>query len=362
MSNNLPGSKGETREPRARKNSSSQFRHADQDPPHFTLLDTGGPEPWSIVLSSALLTVLFVLLVVLARPSHRSAPFRPRTTVQLLTPRRPLFVRQVPPVPRVQNSRLGVPQHLQRSALVTPSKLPQVSILSTETAAQEIPAAPTLSMPKQVASPLSPVRIAPHIAEPVSPAARISTPAAREVVKSTPPALGSLPLQRLLEREAILAADLAALPRDQRLALPRVSIRVNAEWLQVLPQTQEKLYFSVTIPEAGTEVLAYSPAARDFTLERPLRPLWRIHDVERVPALAALRVAAARQLRVPPDLVGLYTWHPAVFESALQMFVLQRMKQSGVQLGPGDVVTVCLASAPGGYVMKLEPIRSITLR
>src|SRR5262249_15007723 len=129
------------------------------------------------------------------------------------------------------------------------------------------------------------------------------------------------------------------------------------EWLQVLPQTQEKLYFSVTVPDMRSEVLAYSPAAHSFTMELPLRPLWRIRDVERVPALAVLRDAAAREVRVPPPLVVLYTWRPAAFESALQMFVLERMKQSGVHLGPRDVVTVCLVAAPGGYVMKLEPIR-----
>jgi hypothetical protein len=171
-------------------------------------------------------------------------------------------------------------------------------------------------------------------------------------------ALGTLPLPQLIEDEAALAAGLAALPPGQRLALPRVSIRVDAEWLEALPQTKEELYFSVTRPQEDSEVLAYLPATQSFTLKRPLRPLWQIREGERVPALAALRSAAARRLGVPPELVSLYTWHPLVLENALRMFVLERMKQMGMQLGPSDVVTVRFASGPGGCLMSLEPIRA----
>jgi hypothetical protein len=139
--------------------------------------------------------------------------------------------------------------------------------------------------------------------------------------------------------------------------LPRLSIRVDAEWLEVLPQTKEELYFSVTRPQGNSEVLAYVPATHNFTLKRPLQPLWQIREGEQVPALAALRSAAASRLGVSPELVGLYTWHPPVLENALRMFVLARMEHMGVQLGPSDVVTVRFASGPDGCLMSLEPIR-----
>jgi hypothetical protein len=162
----------------------------------------------------------------------------------------------------------------------------------------------------------------------------------------------------LIEREAALAASLAELPPGQRLALPRLSIRVDADWLEVLPQTKEELYFSITRPQEDSEVLAYLAATHSFTLKRPLRPLWQIREAERVPALAALRSAAALQLGVSPELVGLYTWHPPVLENALRMFVLARMEHLGLQLGPSDVVTVRFASGPDGCLMTLEPIRA----
>jgi hypothetical protein len=166
-----------------------------------------------------------------------------------------------------------------------------------------------------------------------------------------------LPLAQLLEDQAGLAAGLAALPSAERLGLPRVSIRVNAEWLEALPKTQERLYFSITTPEADREVLAYVPGTHGFILEHPEHPLWQIYDGERVPALAELRAAAGRWLGVSPTLVGLYTWHPPVFEDALRMFVLERMQELRVHLGPRDVVTVRLASGSEGAVMNLEPIR-----
>jgi hypothetical protein len=199
----------------------------------------------------------------------------------------------------------------------------------------------------------------------VSPALKLPPPpagptqvAASDARNPAPDALGTLPLPQLIEREASLAAGLAALPPDRRLALPRLSIRVDADWLEALPQTKEELYFSLTTPQENSEALAYSPATHSFTLKRPLRPLWQIREGERVPALAALRSAAARWLGVSPELVGLYTWHPPVLENALRMFVLARMEHLGVQLGPSDVVTVRFASGPDGCLMSLEPIQA----
>jgi hypothetical protein len=197
----------------------------------------------------------------------------------------------------------------------------------------------------------------PALKLPPAPAGAIQV-AAGDARKPAPGALGTLPLPQLIEDEAALTADLAALPPDRRLALPRLSIRVDAEWLEALPQTKEELYFSVTTPQEDSEVLAYRPATHSFILKRPRRPLWQIREGEQVPALASLRSAAARWLGVSPELVGLYTWHPPVLENALRMFVLARMEHLGVQLGPSDVVTVRFASGPDGCLMSLEPIRA----
>jgi hypothetical protein len=195
----------------------------------------------------------------------------------------------------------------------------------------------------------------------VRPAGLAQAPAAKAAGNRPPldrtASLGVLPLEQLIRREPFLAAGLEALTRTQRSAMPAVSIRVNAEWLQVLPQTQEKLYFSVMTPQANDPVLAYSAASRSFTLEQPRRPLWRIRDVERVPALVVLRSAARRQLHVSPELIGLYTWHPPMFEDALQMFVVERLRDLGVELSSRDSITVSLVSAPAGYLMKLEAVR-----
>jgi hypothetical protein len=194
--------------------------------------------------------------------------------------------------------------------------------------------------------------------KPAPPAAGATQVAAGDAHKPAPDPLGALPLPQLIEREASLAASLATLPPGRRSALPQLSIRVDADWLKALPQTKEELYFSVTTPQEDSEVLAYWPATHSFTLKRPLRPLWQIREGDQVPALAALRSAAARQLGVSPELVGLYTWHPPVLENALRMFVLARMERLGVQLGPSDVVTVRFASGPDGCLMTLEPIQA----
>jgi hypothetical protein len=199
--------------------------------------------------------------------------------------------------------------------------------------------------------------LSPTLKPPPAPAG-VTQVAVGEARKPPPDALGALPLPQLIEDEAALAAGLAALPPDRRLALPRLSIRVDADWLEALPQTKEELYFSVTTPQEDSEVLAYWPASHSFTWKRPRRPLWQIREGERVPALASLRSAAAQQLGVAPELVGLYTWHPPVLENALRMFVLARMEHLGVQLGANDVVTVRFASGPDGCLMSLEPIRA----
>jgi hypothetical protein len=250
------------------------------------------------------------------------------------------------PVPlELMERRPPVPTQPQRAVV----KSAAVAILVAAEASKPIPAPVPVSPVKNV------------VERDLKPAPEIPAQGpviARDVPTIGPKSLGGMPLSQLIEDQAGLAAGLAALPSAQRLSLPRVSIRVNAEWLEALPKTQERLYFSITPPEADREVLAYVPGGHTFNLERPERPLWQIHDGERVPAIEELRAAAGRWLAVSPKLVGLYTWHPPEFENALRMFVLERMQELHVSLGPRDLVTVRLASGPGGTVMNLEPIRA----
>jgi hypothetical protein len=264
----------------------------------------------------------------------------------------------LPSSPARPNSRQsGATFHKEDPAARESPSLP-VANPPAEAAARTDPPAAALPRLQPSVSPLASSDVlssAQKLPPPPAGATQVATGDAR---KPAPGALGTLPLPQLIEREAALAASLAALPPGQRLALPRLSIRVNAQWLEVLPQTKEELYFSITRPQEDSEVLAYLPATHSFTLKRPLRPLWQIREAERVPALAALRSAAALQLGVSPELVGLYTWHPPVLENALRMFVLARMEHLGLQLGPSDVVTVRFASGPDGCLMTLEPIRA----
>jgi hypothetical protein len=358
----------------------------DGDAPEFALLETGGPSPGALLLACVWLSACVVLLTVLARPQRLPRAPRAEMFAEITLPPEPPTIAENSPPPQAPES---LPPAPETEAPDPPQADPRVAepppVDPTPLAAP--PTAPTVihsvAEPRPVAAAVEPEKApasAQAIAPPVPklPPEVVSLPvrggvlaalklvpapptAARVAVAETrrpaPEALGALPLTRLLQNEVALAARLAALPSDQRLALPRVYIRVNAEWFQALQQTQERLYFSLTTPGADSEVLAYLSATNHFVLERPQRPLWQIRDGEQVPALAELRSAAARQLGAPASLVGIYTWHPPVLESALRMFVFERMRQLGVRLGPQDEVTVRLASGPGGCVMNLEPIR-----
>jgi hypothetical protein len=323
----------------------------DCNAPQFLLLDTSGPHPGALVLSFASLSALLILTVVV---SHSlSATRSPRTEFfsEIVAPTEPLWLPPNPPAvnPHEKPTPRSEPDEQIKEAPPPPAAPDQPA---------EAAKADPLPQPRLAVLPLpSSDVVSPALKlAPFRTAASQTAPSAPRI--SAPETLGTLPLPRLLDRETALAAGFAALTPEQRLALPRVSIRVNAEWLEALPETQERLYFSLTTPLAGVPVLAYSPATQTFTLERPLRPLWQIRDGERVPSLAALRAAAARRLGASPELVGLYTWHPPELENALRMFVLARMEQMGVHLGPRDVVTVRLASGTGGFVMNLEPLRA----
>ena len=367
--------------------------------PRFALLETRGPDPMALLLSVVILTGLVSLSLILGRiPSVTRAP-RAETVTLLVVPPEPRTLPDIstmknsstssallpqaaepvtgkPPSPELTKSQSAPlkaepPTHDLVAAEPIPLELvekpPPIPIQPERAAASTAPTATPAAMeaPKLNPGPVPlgsvnnvvvhDLKLAPDTAGPT----RVT---ARDVPKIGLESLGGLPLSQLIEDQAGLAAGLAALPSAQRLSLPRVSIRVNAEWLEALPKTQERLYFSITTPEADREVLAYVPGTHSFSLERPERPLWQIHDGERVPALAELRAAAGRWFAVSPKLVGLYTWHPPLFENALRMFVLERMQELHVHLDPRDVVTVQLASGSEGAVMNLEPIREDAAR
>ena len=362
--------------------------------PRFALLETRGPDPRALALSAVVLSALLSLLILLPRfqsvtraPSAETVTLlvaspEPRTLPDISTtknssesstllPQSAEPATAKPPSPELAESRSApleaeaiIPdsvaaEPIPLEVMETPPPIPiQPERAVAETAPTATPAAMEAPKPNPGPVPLDSVNnVVVHALKLATDTAGPTRVTARDVPKIGTESLGALPLSQLIEDQAGLAAGLAALPSAQRLSLPRVSIRVNAEWLEALPRTQERLYFSITTPEADHEVLAYVPGTHSLSLERPERPLWQIHDGERVPALAELRAAAGRWLGISPTLVGLYTWHPPVFENALRMFVLERMQELHVHLGPRDVVTVRLAAGSEGAVMNLEPIR-----
>ena len=321
------------------------------DVPQFALLDTGGPHPGALVLSFGFLNALLIFAVIASGPLRATRFPRAKPFTEIVVPPEPL---PLPPKPPAVNPDENSSPPSASGELVQRSPLAPAA-----PAEPAEPAKADLVPRSQLALQPLPSRDLALPAVDFKPLATAATHAAPSDARSSAPqTLGSLPLPRLLDRETTLAAGFAALTAEQRLALPQVSIRVNAEWLEALPQTQERLYFSLTTPQAAVAVLAYSPATQAFTWERPLRPLWQIRDGDRVPSLAGLRAAAARRLGASPELVGLYTWHPPDLENALRMFVRTRMEQMGVHLGPHDMVTVRLASGTDGFVMNLEPLRT----
>lgn len=323
--------------------------------PSFALLDLRGTSPWALALSCGCLSGLLSLAVILDRPLSARRPSGGEISTEIMIRSGPLWPPKSPPLLDSRPRAMRAIPPVEPAHPVTEPFRPSAPIQAAKAAAKaDLPAA---VLPE---SRLGVLPLPAHDA--VSHAFKLKIPTGAMPVRaadSPQPGwgeLGVLPLPRLIGNEAALAASFAALTPDERRALPRVTIRVNAEWLEALPETGEKLYFSVTPPQ-NTDVLTYRPVTHSFNLERPQHPLWQIRDGDRVPALEALRAAAARRLGVPAELVGLYTWHPNILEEALRMFVLERMRQQGVQLGPRGLVTVRIESAPDGFVMNLEPIR-----
>jgi len=360
----------------------------DRTVPRFALIETPPPDPRAMLLSPILLATLLISLVALGRLPHVApAPIADDVTM-LVPPPEPLTLPKLPAAkvsiePPAPAQSVDKPDQIEPPALrlaeFKPAPRKAAAMNSKLVAAMPVPpeveekARQVPSPPEHFANASAQApAVVPPKPEPALVGARSENtadaqglkpepvavvPARDTIARSAPSSLGGLPLSQLIADQDGLAAGLAALPSTERLGLPRVSIRVNAEWVAALPRTQERLYFSITAPQADREVLAYLPESRSFDLERPEHPLWQIHDGERVPALAELRDEAGRWLGVSPELVGLYTWHPPVFEEALRMFVLERMQELRVHLGPRDIVTVRLAAGPRGTVMNLEPIR-----
>ena len=325
------------------------------DAPDFVLLDATGPRPAALLVSFSLLSALLALAMILARTPGEVRPPRAEFVSEISLAGEILWPPTGPPGPNSRQSRdilfKADPEALESSPLVVPN-------LQVEVAARTDPPAPMLPRLPLSLTPLPSIDVLSSTRKLPPPSAGTGQIVPDDARKPTSAALGALPLPQLMAREAALAADFTALPPPRRLALPRLSILVDADWLEALPQTKEELYFSVTRPQEDSEVLAYLPTTHSFILKRPLRPLWQIREGAQVPALAALRSAAAQQLGVSPELVALYTWHPPALENALRMFVLARLEHLGMQLGPSDVVTVRFASGPDGCLMSLEPIRA----
>lgn len=359
--------------------------------PSFALIETQGPAPFSLLLSTLILSALLSLTVMLGRMTSVSPTPRPEAFTLLFAPPLPMKPRasalkySIPDSTGIRRDSDAAGVDVPAPASAQAPDAPPASLPLTSSAVAPQPPPPQALTPS-APNPIQPERAQPP-AELASTAEKVEAPkpnpapavpasvnretvslarhtpeddptadARHDMVASVPEPLGGAPLSRLIEQQEGLAAGLAALPSTQRLGLPQVSIRVNAEWLAALPKTHERLYFSIGAPRPDGEVLAYLPDSHSFELERPEQPLWQIHDGGRVPALAELRASAGEWLGVSPELVGLYTWHPPVFEDALRMFVLERMQEVGVHLGPRDLVTVRLSPSAGGTVMNLEPI------
>jgi len=329
------------------------------DAPEFVLLDAAGPRPGALALSLGFASALVVLSVVLARPPGVAPVAHPELLSEIVLAREPLWLPTSQAAPSPRQNAMPLPEREPRAQASSPMLVPEPP---RQVAARIDPAAVTLPKLQLSFLPFDSSDVLFSALKVPPPPTGSAHAAAGDARKPLPEALGTLPLPQLIERETSLAAGLAALPPGRRLALPRLSIRVDAEWLEALPQTKEELYFSVTAPQEGSEALAYQPTTHNFILKRPLHPLWQIREAEQVLALVELRSAAGRWLGVPPELVGLYTWHPPVLENALRMFVLARMEHLGVQLSPSDVVTVRFASGPDGCLMSLEPIRAAESR
>ena len=378
--------------------------------PRFTLLETQWPDPWALAFSVLFLSTLISLSIIVAQykkfiretridtVAALQVPPQPRATADISTPNnsneiapplpqaaepvtaeppspelpgfgppsapvQPLRPEPLRPTPLQADTTTPDPfagQPIPRELMENPPALPvqpQPAVVS-KNVPPVMPAAAAAAKPNPTAVPSSPGKIETPNRKLAQDAANSRPVTLTGAPTRAPDSLGALPLADLIDNEAGLAAGLAALPSAQRVNLPQVSIRVNSDWFRALSQTKERLYFSITTPEVSGEVLAYVPDTRSFNLERAERPLWQVRDGERVPALAALRTAAGRWLGVSPDLVEIYTWHPPVLENALRMFVMERMQDLHVQLGPRDMVTVRLSSGFGGAVMNLEPIRA----
>ncbi|MGB9488468.1 MAG: hypothetical protein WCD04_20425, partial [Terriglobia bacterium] len=202
---------------------------ASSDAPEFVLLDAGAPHPGALALSFGFSSALVVLAVVLARPSSVASPARAEMISEIVMARGALWLPANPPP--LESPGSATPHSDPDPPAQESHPLP-VADPPAEAAAPVDP--PAVVLPKlQLSFRPPPSQVVSHDPKPAPEAAGVTHAAASDARKPAPDALGTLPLPRLIEDEAALAASLAALPPGRRLALPRLSIRVDAEWLEV---------------------------------------------------------------------------------------------------------------------------------
>lgn len=170
------------------------------------------------------------------------------------------------------------------------------------------------------------------------------------------PILTPIPLRELVSKQGMLAASFAALSLEDRLAFPQVSILVNGDWVQALAESKEKLYFATITPRSDGMVLTYSASAGQFAFEHPGSPLWRVERSETVPELERLRQAARDRLQVNPDLIQIFTWHPADFENALRALILRKIAEAGLRVSDVGPITIRFHSTATGFVLEMGPL------
>ena len=217
--------------------------------PRFALLETRGPDPRALLLSTVILTALVSLSLILGRfPSVTRAP-RAETVTLLVAPPEPWTLPDISTMKNSSESSTLLPQAAEPATAKPPSPeltKSQSAPLKAEPLTPDLVAAepiPLEIMEKPPPIPIQPERAVASTAPAAPPAAAEApkpnpgpvplgsgnddvvhdlklapdTPGpsrvtARDVPKIGPESLGGLPLSQLIEDQAGLAAGLAALP------------------------------------------------------------------------------------------------------------------------------------------------------
>lgn len=290
---------------------SAPRRNPPLRPPRLLLLDRKGPDPWALACSFSLLVLSLIALCILGQATRT-----PRTAMDLQ--RSAVLIRFPSILPEVSSARKQKP-------LARRGKHQRIHQIETEAGEHGGSAVPT------------------------------ATSEAHAL-------LGSVTLREIVHGEKSLAAEFTALPPEERVTFPRVYIRVNSEWVQALPETGEKLYFSSSTPTKGGMALTYDPSSGRFVLDQVSTPLWRVENPGVVSGLDRLMAEAALQLGLPAGLIQVFTWHPTDFENAIKAVILRRISDSATVPAEIDSVTVSFRSTDRGYVLDLDPISRTRLQ